>query len=211
MTYDQDRLRDLIPLYLNGTLSEKERGEFEAGLDNHPEVQRELEEFSEIKGLYDSARHDIPQPSDIIYHRITKAIEADKRTAEKADKGHFLEGVRNFFEETFASPRVSWSVVAIQCALIMFLVVTLPRQDQFTTLTSPPIETGKGIVLNIVFDPEAREVEIRNILHQFKAHIIYGPTPKGLYAVQFKSDSDIEVLLEDLKRKGAVKFAEPRL
>jgi len=169
MTYDPEELRDLIPLYLNGTLSESEQREFESSIEEFPEVQRELQEFSEIKGIYNSVRDELPKPSEAVFDRIMKTVKEKTRVPGVSEELGLLEKLRSFFETTFASPRVSWAVVAAQCAVILFLVLTLPRQDQFTTLTSSQVELGEGVTINIVFDPEARERDIRGVLNQFQA------------------------------------------
>ena len=60
MTYEREKLRELIPLYVNETLSEEERGEFENSLDQYPEMSQELEEFAEIKASYRGLEKTIP-------------------------------------------------------------------------------------------------------------------------------------------------------
>jgi hypothetical protein len=49
MTYDLRELKELIPLYLNKRLSEKESQEFENALNQYPELRQELQEFPTFK------------------------------------------------------------------------------------------------------------------------------------------------------------------
>ena len=52
MKYDAAALKEMIPLYINGRLSESERAAFEAALASDPALKQELSEFGEIAALY---------------------------------------------------------------------------------------------------------------------------------------------------------------
>jgi len=198
----------MIPQYLNKTLPEKERLEFELSLDKYPELKREFQEFSEIKSAYNAIQEDIPSPSDAVFNRVMNNVSSAKRASTVSGGLGFIEQIRRFFEPIFASPRVSWAVVGVQMAAILILVISVPRQSHYTTLTSEQGSQLSGIRINIIFDPGTREMEIRSILNQFEGRIINGPSSKGLYTILVKEDRDIKQTIEDLKKDKAVKFAE---
>lgn len=208
MIHKIDELRYLTPLYLNGTLSQKKRQEFEDYLNEHPESRREITEFSEIKSFYDDKKHEPVRPSDVIYQRILRNIQADTKPKPASIRWDLWDQVTGFFRVVFTSPRVSWAVVAVQLAIILVLAFTLPRGDRFRTLSLEYTTQGNGIKINIVFDNESRETEIRHILNKFEANIINGPSYEGLYVIQVNKDRDIEQILVALRKTKIVIFAE---
>ena len=207
MTYDSKKLRDLIPEYLNGRLSKRDQTEFENGLDIYPDVKKEVREFTGIKSAYNTMQDDLPSPSDAVFQKVMRRIKPEQKATDFNGLGIF-EHMRRFFEPLFTSPRVSWTVVGVQMAVILLLTVSAPREDRFATLTSQQAGQIKGAMIHVVFAPDAMEIEIRNILNQFEGVIINGPSFEGLYTIKINEDRNIEKTIEALKKNKAVKFAE---
>lgn len=208
MNYSPGKIRELIPLYLNGRLSEREKQEFEDSLNKYPELKHELEEFSEIKDVYKEIEHEIPIPSSVLYQRILRSIKPEAKLALTPPPKRYIEGLRDFLKSLFSSPRLTWGVAVVQFAVILFLVVTLVRGDRFRTLTSV-YTTPKDVVrVNIIFDKESREKEIREVLSKVGAIIIWGPSPEALYTIEIKEKQDVEKVLEVLRKTEIVRFAE---
>lgn len=208
MTYKPDELRELIPLYLNGTLPQDERQKFEEALNKYPELRRELMEFSEIKDLYKEIKKEVPPPSELLYKRILSSIRSEAEAVSASQKKGHIEQFQNFLKGFFSSPRVSWGIVAVQLVIILLLVITTSKEDRFRTLTSEHISRGEGIRINVVFDKESREKEIREILNSIGASIISGPLPEGLYIIELKDERDTEAVLKTLRSSRIVRFAE---
>lgn len=211
MTYSFDQLRDLIPHYVNGSLSGKERQRFENGIEKFPALQQELVEFSEIKSVYDEMKNEIPQPSDRIFRSVMNRIKVDERVVSISGSWEIIERLRRFFGGIFISPRISWGVVAVQLAVILMLVISFPKDNRYTTLTSGPIQQEDRVRINVVFNEESTEKEIRKILNGAEAMIVNGPTQEGLYTIEVSKDRDIDQLLKDLNKKKTVIFIEKAL
>jgi hypothetical protein len=208
MTYSLEELRELIPLYLNQRLSEKERRTFEDGLHQYPELKSELKEFSEIKEIYKEIEEDVSLPSDAIFQRVLKNIQPQIKISLIPPKKSFLEQIQDVLKWVFHSPRLSWGVVAVQLAIILLLLITLPKEDLFRTLTSRTPKPAEGVKINVIFDKEAKEKEIMDLLIKAGAIIIRGPSPEGLYIVEVERKQDIKKVIENLKEARIVKFAE---
>jgi hypothetical protein len=208
MIYSFDKLRELIPDYLNNTLSEKGRKEFEDTLRQYPELKVEIEEFTEIKQAYKEIEKDVPPPSDVLYQRVLKNIQPQIRLSLIPRRKSYWEQVREFLKWVFGSPRMSWGIVAVQSAIILLLLITLPRGDGFKTLTSRQPLPGEGVKINVIFDKGSREQEIREVLNRVGATIVMGPSLDGLYIIEVKENEDAEKVLKKLKKTGIVKFAE---
>jgi len=208
MTYSLDKLREQIPLYLNKGLSEKERKEFEDALNQYPELKSELREFSEIKEVYKEIEKDTPLPSETLYQRVWNNLQPVMKRSSVSPKKDYWTEIRGFFKSLFLSPRVSWGVVAVQFAIILLLLMTLPRGDGFRTLTSREPTPAEGIKINVIFDKESKEKEIMDLLIKVGAIIIRGPSPEGLYIIELERNQDLKRALEELKKTQIVKFAE---
>ena len=208
MTYSLKELRELIPLYLNNQLSEKERKEFEDALHQYPELKSELKEFTEIKDIYKEIEKDVPLPSDALFQRVLKNIQPQIKLSLVPEKNNYLEQIQGFLKRIFHSPRLSWGIVAVQLAIILLLLIALPKEDHFRTLTSRTPLPAEGIKINVIFDKESKEKEIMDLLIKVGAIIIRGPSPEGLYIMEIERNQDIKRVLEDLKKTQIVKFAE---
>ncbi len=207
MTSKPDELRELIPLYLNGRLSEHERQEFEDALKVYPELKHELMELSEIKDLYREMEREIPPVSENLYAKILSNIRPLTDKEKVKERKGYTEQLLESLKGLFSSPRLSWTVVAAQLVIILFLLTTMPEKDGFRTLTSQSTSQGELTRINVVFKEDAREKEIRGILNAFGATIVSGPSPEGLYTIEIKEDKK-EVVLERLRSSGIVKFVE---
>jgi len=208
MNYSPDKIRELIPLYLNGRLSEKERQEFEDTLNKYPELKHEVEEFSEIKDVYKEIEHEISIPSSVLYQRILRNIKSDIKVSSAFLKKGYIEKLQELLRGLLSSPRVSWGFAAVQFAILLLLFVNLLGGDKIRTLTSEDMPKSEGIKINVVFDKESREKEMREVLNKVGAIIIRGPSPEGLYTIEIKEKQDVEKVLEVLRKTEIVRFAE---
>ena len=208
MGYKPDELREMIPEYLNNLLSELERQAFEESLKKYPEVEQEFREFSEIKSAYRLVQDELPGPSDAVFQRVLDRTKAGQKAAAISRKPGFLGLMRDFFGAAFASPRVSWAVAGVQMAVILFLLIVVPKPDVPITLSSGQSSHLSGRMINIVFDSEAKEMDIRTLLHEVDGIIINGPTSNGLYTILIDEDRDVALVLQELKQSGAIRFAE---
>ncbi len=204
----KEELRERIPLYLIGRLSEKERKAFEEGLKQFPDLKKEVAEFSAIKEFYGEIEQEIPVPSDTLYLRILEKVRRGSKISLPFLLKGYIDGLAQFLKSLYWSPRLSWGVVAVELAIILFLVFSLSNGERLKTLTSKERQSGEGVRIHIVFDRDAKEGEIREILSRVGGIIIHGPSPEGLYTIEVKDHPDIDSVLRILKETGIIKFAE---
>jgi hypothetical protein len=206
-----EELKEMIPLYLNGRLSGFEKEELEKALMKYPELKRELMEFSEIMGIYEDIEQEMPPPSDILYARILRNIRSKGKEETFLKKGNYGTQVQEFLRALFSSPKVSWTVAAVQLVIILALVVFTPGEKIFRTLTSEYPVQGEAIRINVLFEEDAREREVRDLIRKAKANIVSGPTLDGLYVLEIKNNREIDTVIDNLTSSEIVKFAEKAL
>lgn len=210
MTFRSKALKEMIPMYLNGRLSELEKEELEKDLIKYPELKHELMEFSEIREIYKDIEEEMPPPSDILYGKIVRNIRSGNQEISFKKEG-WKTHVGAVLKTIFFSPKVSWAVVAVQLAIILVLVVFAPGEKIFRTLTSESPVEREGIRINVVFKEDAKEREVRDIITKAKATIVSGPTYDGLYVLEIINNREIDSVLHNLKSSDIVRFAEKTL
>ena len=211
MTYSLEELKAMVPIYLNGRLSESEARAFESELKRHPELENELKAFTDIQESY-AAIEDYPAlNSDALFNRIQNGIRKESQQAGEHRREGVIALLSRLFKNVYHRPALSWSIAGLQFAALLVLFFVIPRQTLFNTYssTSPP---AKGRVrINVVFAQEAREVEIRALLQELGASIIDGPSPEGLYVLEIQKTGDMNEVLEKLKQSPIVRLAEKSL
>jgi len=120
MKYKLKRLRDMIPLYLNGTLG-KEKKILENSLEEFPQLKREFLEFSEIKNSYKEVKDESITDSNKIYKKILEKIEERKLLNPRKE---YPERIKRFI----SSPILSWSIVIVELMVIALLFFFIYRK-----------------------------------------------------------------------------------
>ena len=217
MIYDIDALKAMIPLYLNDQLSAEEQHAFSQGLADYPELAAELAEYREIQDSYRDLEAETPFPNqDRLFSRIMEKIDreetadAHEKTAPRAVTPGWRERLRGFFYTTFVSPKVAWSVAAVQVVLLVALIGAMPERSAFQTLSTKGSESKGLHTLNVVFDEDAAEKEIRALLLKTGAVIVGGPSATGLYVLAVPQEQTPEEISAALSGSGIVTFVEPR-
>lgn len=211
MKYDTETLREMMPLYINGRLSDSEETAFEEALANNAVLKKELAEFEEIAALYPEMEETVPFPSDDkVFARIMDNIEAQDKKAVPGDPPMIVEKLTEFFRTTFFSPRVAWAVAGVQLVLLITLVGTLPDKQDYQTLSSGQSTSAASQRLNVVFDENVLEKEMRGLLEKIDANIIAGPMANGLYVIEVRTiEQTGEDALKILLDSKLVRLAEP--
>jgi hypothetical protein len=210
MTYSLNQLKEMIPIYLNGRLSEKEHAAFDEGLQRFPELEKELADFAEIQQSYATIEKEIPLDSDALFARIQNNIQKDAAQAPQSQIKAWFEQLRQKVADWYHTPALSWSLAGVQFAALLLVVMLIPQKQAYQTLTAPPVHAD-GIRINAVFHQEAKEIEIRTLLQQVGATIVDGPSATGLYVLEVGTSTDIDALIQTLTASGIVRLAEKAL
>ena len=211
MKYDHDELREMIPLYINGRLSADETAIFEKALENDPVLEQELAEFEEVAALYPDIEETVPFPSsERVFARIMDNIDVEEKQTPADDQISLIEKMTDFFRTTFFSPRVAWAVAGVQLVLLITLVGTLPDKEVYQTLSSGQSSTAVAQKLNVVFNEDAMEKDIRALLNKIDAGIVAGPLANGLYVIEVRTpDEPGKDVVQVLMGSNLVQLAEP--
>jgi hypothetical protein len=203
-----DTFIEMIPLYLNDQLDSDQKIFFEGRLEQDRQLEKEVEEYSMLKQSYSHLSTTLPSPSPDVFSRIMENIEhgQEKRVAQESIFNKISEYIKNFL----STPKLAWSVAAVQMAVILFFVFSFPGEIKFQTLSTNEVQLKTGIKINIVFHDMAVEKQIRDLLNDLNANIISGPSKTGLYIILIKDTPNKANVLNILKNSALVKFAQAR-
>ena len=196
---------ELIPWYVNGTLTGAKRDGVQLHLSQCTECQAELEAQ---RTLQQSMR--TPPPLETMPHASLQKL-LSRIDAQPVPPGTEVPVAR-------PSRLVGWlaAAVVLQALLLGALSMALfgtPRTPadpaEFRTVSSQALPAGAPSV-RAVFSPAMTLGELQALLERTGLRIVNGPSPDGVYALATVSaKGDPKQALLALRAHPAVKFAEP--
>ncbi len=214
------RVWELLPWYVNGSLAERERERVEAHLAACLRCQDEERVCQSMAGVVAAAGEVAPAPHPVQLQRMLARVEESEREErESAGRWRLLAPLRGLVQ---ATPRPLRGALVAQAAVILLLIGflawsvqrpgTAPNlQPVYRTLSNPDAAPVPTVRLRVMFSPRATEKEIRELLHGIHGEITAGPSPSGAYTVEVPAASDpAGVVLARLRSEPqVVLFAEP--
>ena len=212
MTYKDTKISDLIPDYCNNRLNTHDKADFEKRLQEDNELLREYNDFRGFQKLYQQVDPAEPSPSDAIFDQISSNIEARQTVKKKApvQSSPLLESIRSYWQQFREFTTVPWMLAAAQAVVIVLLLMPATQQNTYSTLSATQdTVTAEKIGINVVFQPNALESDIRSLLHKIQGSISNGPSTEGRYLVSINNQTDLDKTIQTLKQSEIVLFAEP--
>lgn len=209
-------IEELLPWYVNGTLSPAEMATVEQSLARDPVCRAELEECRALARLLEAHETATWQPSPAAFDRLLADIDRldAAPTPARTDPPWWrpiLEWLRN------TPAPVRWTLAAQSLALAaLALALLLPAQPVdpgYETLSDgPPVLTAEPR-LRVVFDDAMNVGELRTLLHGIAGHVVAGPTPLGVYTIAVTGDGRPDEALDRaanaLRAHPWVRLVEP--
>ena len=190
-----DRFNELLPWYVNGTLSDADRAWVEQYLAEHPQAREELEWF---RSLQTQLRQDAPAvPPAIGLSRTLHLIRGDRPTLAERFTGVLATlGMRPSLALAGAA------LVVLQGGLIHHLLQGgVDEAAQIRTLD--PAQADASPLLKVHFSANAREVDLRLALVGVQGNVAAGPDSQGDYFVRVPAGTEAQSI-EQLKGNASV-------
>ncbi|HEY5603727.1 MAG TPA: RNA polymerase sigma factor [Gammaproteobacteria bacterium] len=209
-------LRELIPLYINGALSGKHKIAFEKSLKNDPSLKQEYMEFYEIEAYFDQLDTVSKQHLDSIYSIVVNSLDDLQEPSDsEADEGHSDSIKMDLLREILSSARIGWGAAALLFALLLIVLVFIGPDNaspvEAKVSTAPILQQpGKVKQLNVIFQDNATNQQIRDLLLALQAELYSGPTNIGLYTITIAGNEQrAQEVLNALRNSSVVVVAEP--
>ena len=201
----RERFSELLPWYVNGTLSEQDRAWVEDYLRENQNAREELDWYRSLQvGIADNA----PKvPATIGLAKTMSLIRGDRPT--------IAERIMGFFGGMFLTPapagragRSGAGAFSLRPALAIGLVIAVVVQagviatmfgggsaDQAAMMRAGrTVPADEGPVLKLAFVPDAKEADLRLLLVGVQGTIVGGPGQLGDYYVRVPAGKENESL-----------------
>lgn len=191
-----EEIKSLIPLYWKKF---KEDKNLENLLD-HEEIRKDLIFWEIVNRGYENIKCQLPEPNKFIFSKIANKIQEQKHKKN------------SFFNLLSLNPRYSFVLLVAQFLLIISLIFYIFNlKYEYKTLSINNIKAESSASINVVFNENAKEIEIRDLLIRIDGKIINGPSTTGLYIISINNSEQRDLILKILRESKIVLFAEPAI
>ncbi len=188
MAGEHERYELLLPWYAAGRLEGREAEELSEHLKGCARCAQEVRALLRVRNALGELESELPGPSAGTLDRLLARVLRHEQQLSRARQ------------------RVPW-LVAVLCAAVAAVAVAVPRPAaQFATLGAA--REHRGPTLQVVFDPNATEAQIRSLLLSVGGVIEEGPRPSGLYRVRLGAGADPQRAVVRLRADRRVWFVE---
>lgn len=207
------RIWDLLPWYVNGTLPSEERRAVEDHLAACPRCREEESACRATREALAAAGEFAPSPHPVQLARLLSRVDDLEAGRSEARPRPFLAALRAHLVP--ASPlRAFLGVQVAITALLIGLLLWQQRQPRtqalYRTLSAPEAPRGDTARARVLFQEDATEREIRELLLRVEGEIVSGPSAFGTYTIELPTRGEPPAaLLTHLRSQPQVRLAEP--
>ena len=208
---------ELLPWYLNDTLTELDRKRVDAHLTACAACRDEMaieRRIHERVASSDTVEHMATPSLRRLQERIDGLATATSPVAERAPRLPPHSANRRGLRRVFTWQGLMAASVAILAAALIVTathraqptLATMPPPDYYTVTTAAQRPPGEAI--RAVFAPTITLEELQSILALSHLKIVAGPTEAGVYSLAPTSNLPVTSSLTLLRRQHSVRFAE---
>jgi hypothetical protein len=216
-TAEHEEISELIPWYVNGTISAIDRQK----LDTHfVTCVACRDEMLDERRIYQAVSADpgVEHMPAASFKRLQARIEDGERAPASAPRVPVSRVWPRAPARTVPRQAPRQHLIAASIAVLV-LAISLVSADKWyrlrgrelpsdyhTVTTSAPRAPNE--VIRAVFSPTITLVELQAILAEAQLRIVSGPTEAGVYSLAANTDRPVNSSLVLLRRHSAVRFAE---
>lgn len=215
-TQHHDYLWELLPWYVNESLSPQELAEVDVHLSDCSLCQAEVARCKNLNQSVKSNQHETWAPSARHFAKILENVDAfEQRAANSKKTSGWLA---RWFPWLSNTPGPARFALGLQGAMVLALATTLLYRglvptEPYRTLSDPaPNAQITGPQIRVVFSEDMTEKEIRTLLLGVSSRLVAGPSPLGVYSIALaSSDADpasAKQALAQLRAHPKVRLAE---
>jgi len=194
----------LLPWYVNGTLGDDERVRVEAHLAECPRCQAELASERLLQAALRAA-DDGAGDADAAIARLRIRI------ARHALRPRWTRRWRAWWHSLSSGWRLALAAQGLTVlALCAVLAAWLPSRDApYRALGAPTVDPDRitGATLVVRFRPDITEQEMRRVLRDSEARLVYGPTTTDAYLLSVARGRE-QAAIARLRQQAAVLLVE---
>lgn len=195
-----DKIRMLLPWYVNETLTESERQEVEARLGTDLVLHRDLRQTRALANLISKA-----QPEQVSARQSLSKLHASIRSQRKRPPAwrRLADTISRF---TWLQGAAAITVLVFSASGLWLFVPTSPAT--FETLTDPATTIEAAAVMRVVFRQHVSPPQAKALTEQLGGNIVAGPSAKRVYTIVLRQDTDPQLWLAQWRASPDLQFAE---
>jgi len=171
---------DLLPWYVNNTLSADERVQVETHMVECEDCRNEVKFLQKLRaGIQQDS---VSVPEELGLKRLLRDVKKEKR-------------------KRVAAPAWMRLALAASVAIIVLQSIVMFNQAPDIDVIKPLGSINAGVVLQVQFAPGTTEKQIRQTLQEINGEIIGGPGAFGLYHIQLNLDENDTKQIEEVVAK----------
>lgn len=182
---------ELLPWYVNQTLSPQEQEQVEGHIKNCSRCQKEIEFLKNMRGKVQATPFE--SPGELGLQRLLTEVRKDQEAK---------------LPPNVTPPHAWWKTFAIAASLLLAVQTGLLMDAWFFSKPMVPLSgpQQEGLILQISFVPTAPEEDIRTSLLAIDGTVIEGPSQIGIYRIRLNNQSGhtIETTLDLLRQQTTV-------
>jgi anti-sigma factor RsiW len=201
------RVQALLPWYVGASLDEAERARVEAHIAECPRCQAELAWEREIQSACAHSEPAATGNADQGFALLRNRIAADAPPRQRRGVWARLK------DRWLGTPGWTRWALGGQCFLVAalggVLLVQLAPDQRYRALGGPAGASGATAGGNLIvrFRPEATEQEMRRVLRDSEARLVYGPTATDAYLLAVPAGLETAAV-QRLRKESAVLLVE---
>ena len=178
-------IKDLLPDYVNGLLSEEDARRVEEAARADRETAADIAFYRNVKAAVQSGADDFT-PGAFGWARLSRAIDGEARAPAPA---------RSAASPLWRYAAAALAVVALgQFALLATSGAPAPGDARY--LTASDDEVAGGHMVRVAFAGDARQEAVTALLQSVDGEIAGGPGALGLFLVRFEDEAAQAAALE---------------
>ena len=169
------RFQELLPWYVNGTISDADRAWVDRYVADDPLARAELDWYRSLSTRMKDSAPAVPATIG-----LSKAM-----TLIRGDRPTLAERLSAFFGGFVMRPAFAlagFAIIAAQTGLILNLMGDKDESSEMRAAQTVPVKEGPLLKLN--FAPDAKEADIRLLLMSVQGSLVGGPGQLGDYYVR---------------------------
>ena len=185
---NRQNIVELLPFWVNGTLSPEEREMVEAALEQDPALRQEAEMLAAIRETV-KGQPEIQSPGELGLARLRRAID---QSAEPVSAGRSLKKPTIL---SFVS-----GIAAALAAVALFGTMRAP-EDVYELASS----NDDAVNIVVMFRPDVTQASMASLLQMHDLVIVDGPSAIGLYRLSpLDPETDLAQIAEALRSETEI-------
>ena len=191
---------ELLPWYVNGTLSDAERDSVASHVTTCESCQQEIAELKQLHARVKAIEEATQSPGELGLARLKRRIQSE------ASNTHANINTRTSRHWWLRRALAAAGIIIVLQAGLMWNMESQNRQQMHL------LSGTSSADIQVLFTPDAPEAQIRALLQSVHGHIVDGPGAQGIYHIRIEStdnrESELEMAIQTLRKQSdIVRFA----